>query len=208
MPPAQVIEFLLILLIAASLIAMVANRFRIPYTIALVIGGFAINFFHIPKQTFLGQRPGSSAHFLTPDVVFILVLPALLFEAGINLNLRQLRANVTPILFLAVCGVITAMIITGYTVHWVLGLPLLSAMIFGSLISATDPVSVLALLKNLGVSKRLSILIEGESLFNDGTAIVLFQILLATVASGGIHVVDGIRQFIVGRSTIPVSRSL
>lgn len=197
MPPAQVIEFLLILLIAASIVAIIASRFRIPYTIALVLGGFGINFFHIPIQTFLGQRQGASTHFLTPDVVFILFLPALLFEAGINLNLRQLRANVTPILFLAIFGVITAMIITGYTVHWVLGLPLLSALIFGALISATDPVSVLALFKNLGVSKRLSILIEGESLFNDGTAIVLFQILLAAVATGGINVVDGIRQFIV-----------
>ena len=64
--------------------------------------------------------------------------------------------SVTPILFLAICGLVTAMIITGYTVHWVLGLPLLSAMVFGSLISATDPTSVLALFKNLGGSRRLS----------------------------------------------------
>jgi len=79
----------------------------------------------------------------------------------------------------AIAGVILATMITGYTLHWALGLPIMIALLFGSLISATDPISVLALFKDMNVGKRLAVLIEGESLLNDGTAVVLFQILLA-----------------------------
>ncbi len=196
MSPAQIIEFLLTLLMAASVIAILANRFRVPYTVALVIGGFCMDFFHVPIANMMGEGQAST-HLLTPEVVFILFLPALLFEAGINLNLRQLRHNLLPISLLAVGGVLIAMFTTGYAVHWASGIPLMSALVFGALISATDPISVLALFKDLGVSKRLSVLVEGESLFNDGTAVVLFQILLAAVASGGINVADGIRQFVI-----------
>ncbi len=198
MTPAAIVEFLLILLIAASVIAVVANRFRIPYTIALVLGGFGIDFFHVPIQKILGQGGSTETHLLTPSVVFILFLPPLLFEAGINLHIQQLRANVLPITLLAVGGVLIATSSVGIAVHWLIGLPLLSAMTFGALISATDPVSVLALFKDLGITKRLAILIEGESLFNDGTAVVLFQILAAAaLTSGNIQVGDGIRQFLV-----------
>ncbi len=198
MTPAAIVEFLLILLIAASIIAMVANRFRIPYTVALVFGGFGINFFHVPIQSLVAYGGTSQIHLLTPEVVFILFLPPLLFEAGINLDLHHLRSNLLPITLLAIGGVLIAMSATGLSVHWFVGLPILPAMIFGALISATDPVSVLALFKGLGISKRLAMLIEGESLFNDGTAIVLFQILVvAAVTTGSIDVLDGVRQFLI-----------
>jgi monovalent cation:H+ antiporter, CPA1 family len=196
MLPSQIIELLLILLIAASLIAVLASRFRIPYTIALVIGGFAINFFHVPIANLMGGEAGAT-RFLTPEIVFTLFLPVLLFEAGLNLNLAQLRANALTIGVLAVGGVAIAMFITGYAVHLVLGLPLMPALLFGALISATDPISVLAMFKDLGAPKRLASLIEGESLFNDGTAVVLFQILLTSAIAGGPDVPDALRRFIV-----------
>jgi CPA1 family monovalent cation:H+ antiporter len=195
MSPASLIEFLLWLLIAASLIALVTKRLKVPYTVALVAGGFAIDIFRLPITTVLGKGP--SPQLLTPDIILILFLPALLFEAGININLRQLRENLAPILLLAVFGVLVATVITGYALHWVVGLALLPALLFGALISATDPISVVALFKDLGVSKRLSVIIESESLFNDGTSVVIFQIILAGLIGGNINVLSGIRSFCV-----------
>ena len=193
MTPATIIEFLLWLLIAASLIALVAKRLKIPYTVALVAGGFAIDLFRLPITNVLGQ--GEGVQVLTPDVILILFLPALLFESGININVRQLRENLAPILLLAVVGVLIATVITGFALHWVEDLALLPALLFGALISATDPISVVALFKDLGVSKRLSVIIESESLFNDGTSVVIFQIILASLATGDISIVSGIRSF-------------
>jgi CPA1 family monovalent cation:H+ antiporter len=195
MSTAAIIEFLLWLLIAASLIALVTRRFKVPYTVALVIGGFAIDLFHLPITKAFGE--GKEAHFLTPEIILILFLPALVFESGININLRQLRQNLIPILVLAVLGVLVATLITGYALHWVVGVPVLPALVFGALISATDPISVVALFKNLGVSKRLSVIIESESLFNDGTSIVIFTIILGAIASGDISLINGIRSFFV-----------
>jgi Na+:H+ antiporter len=195
MSPASIIEFLLWLLIAASLIALVTKHLKVPYTVALVAGGFAIDLFRLPITNVLGKEPG--AMFLTPDIILILFLPALLFESGININVRQLRENLAPILLLAVVGVLVATVITGYALHWVVGLALLPALVFGALISATDPISVVALFKDLGVSKRLSVIIESESLFNDGTSVVIFQIMLAGLMSGDINILTGVRSFFV-----------
>jgi CPA1 family monovalent cation:H+ antiporter len=87
--------------------------------------------------------------------------------------------------------------VTGYIVHWALGLPILIALLFGAIISATDPISVLAIFKDLKMDKRLSVIIEGESLLNDGTAVVVFQILLAGVVAGGLGGGKGIGQFLL-----------
>jgi CPA1 family monovalent cation:H+ antiporter len=193
MSPASIIEFLLWLLIAASLIALVTKRFKVPYTVALVAGGFAIDLFRVPISNIVGR--GQEAQILTPNIILMVFLPALLFESGININVRQLRQNLAPILLLAVAGVLIATVITGYTIHWVLGLALLPALLFGALISATDPISVVALFKDLGVSERLSLIIESESLFNDGTSVVIFQIILAGLISGNIDIFTGIRSF-------------
>lgn len=195
MSTTSIVEFFVLLLIAASLIALVTLRWKIPYTIALVIGGVAIDLFHVPITEILGREPGEAL--LTPEIIFILFLPALLFESGINVNIRRLRENIVPIMLLAVAGVILATMITGYALHWALGLPLMVALLFGSLISATDPISVLALFKDMNVGKRLAVLIEGESLLNDGTAVVLFQILLAGALTNSLNPAEGLGRFIV-----------
>lgn len=185
------VELLLLLLLAVSVVALITDRWNIPYTIALVFAGFAIDLFHVPIREVVG-----GAQLLTPDVIFVLFLPGLLFESSINIEVRHLRENIWPILLLAVIGVAAASGITGFAVHHLLGLPVLTALLFGSLISATDPISVIALFKDLGVSKRLAVIVEGESLLNDGTAAVAFQVLLAGILTGQFSAADGLGQFV------------
>ncbi|MBC8165960.1 MAG: cation:proton antiporter [Bryobacteraceae bacterium] len=109
MNTASVIEFLLLLLIAASVIAVITSRLRIPYTIALVIAGFGIDLFQLPIRAILGPN---ATQILTPEVILIVFLPGLLFESGININVRLLRENLAPILVLAVAGVATATLLS------------------------------------------------------------------------------------------------
>jgi CPA1 family monovalent cation:H+ antiporter len=195
MTPNSAIEFLIWLLIVASVVAVVASRLRIPYTVALVIGGLVLgSLHHLPLERFTqGQRPD----WLTPDVVLILFLPPLLFEGSIKIQFRHLRENLVPILLLANLGVLAATLITGFAVHWVFGLPVMIALLFGSIISATDPISVLSIFQEMGIGKRLSTIVEGESLFNDGTAVVLFGILLTGVSTGHLNVATGVEDFLV-----------
>jgi monovalent cation:H+ antiporter, CPA1 family len=194
MTPTSAIEFLIWLLIAASVIAVLAARLRTPYTVALVLGGLALGTLRLPilERIYQSNRP----EWLTPEVVLILFLPPLLFEGSLKINVRQLRSNFVPILLLSTLGVLAATTITGYTLHFEIGLPLAAALLFGAIISATDPISVLAVFKELTVPRRLALIVEGESLFNDGTAVVLFQILLAGIVTGNLSIAKGVGGFV------------
>lgn len=187
-----VIELLLIV----SLVAVLVRRLRLPYTVALVVAGLLITF----QQNFTID--------LTPELILALFVPPLVFEAAFHLEWQQLRAQALPILALAVPGVLLTTAIVGGIVSLGAGLGLGSAVVFGALIAATDPVAVTALFRSLGVPKRLEVLVEGESLLNDGTAIVVFQLALAaTLASGtqasfastfGLALFDFLRVSVVG----------
>jgi Na+:H+ antiporter len=189
------VEFLIWLLMAASAIAILTKYLRIPYTVALVIGGLVLSLLHVHSLSPL--QPTQRPNWLTPDVILILFLPALVFEGSVKINVRDLLRDAAPLLVLATLGVLLSTVVTGYLVHWVIGLPILIALLFGAIISATDPISVLAIFKGLRMDKRLSVIIEGESLLNDGTAVVVFQILLASVVAGGFSVRKGIAEFVV-----------
>jgi monovalent cation:H+ antiporter, CPA1 family len=193
MTASSAVEFLIALLIAASAIAILAKRFRVPYTVALVVGGLMLSWPRLPQLSPLdpAQRPD----WLTPEVILVLFLPALVFEGSLKLNVRDLLRDSVPLLLLANLGVLLAAVVTGYLVHWATGLPVLIALLFGAVISATDPISVLSIFKNLRMDKRLSLLIEGESLMNDGTAAALFQILVAGIIAGHLGLAKGIGQF-------------
>lgn len=193
MTPTSGVEFLVWLLIAAAIIAMLAKLLRIPYTVSLVCGGLLLGAIHFPLLSPL--QPGHRPDWLTPEVILILFLPALVFEGSVKLDVRALLRNSVPLLLLANAGVLIAASATGYIVHWLIGFPVVIALLFGSIISATDPISVLAIFKDLRVDKRLSLLMEGESLLNDGTAVVLFEILLGAAVAGKFTLSQGVEHY-------------
>ena len=175
-----VIELLLIV----SLVAIAVRRLRIPYTVALVIVGLLLT----------TQQPLKLD--LTPELILTLLVPPLVFEAAFHLNLRDLRRDLLGILLLAIPGVLIVTVIVGGLTSLVTPLALPVALVFGALISATDPVAVVALFRALGAPKRLALLIEGESLFNDGTAIVVYNLVLVSALTGVIHPVQGVVEFL------------
>ena len=197
MTPSSVIEFLIWLLFAAAIIAMLAKRLRIPYTVSLVVGGLLLGVIRIPIPMLSPLQAGHRPDWLTPDMILILFLPALVFEGSVKLDVRDLIRDSVPLLLLANAGVLLAALVTGYLVHWLIGLPLLIALLFGSIISATDPISVLAIFKDLRVDKRLSLIMEGESLLNDGTAVVLFGILFGAVVAEKLSVPKSVEQYVL-----------
>lgn len=178
-------KILLALFIIIIFVGIAARYFRLPYTTILVIAGLGLEL--------LGVIPPIE---LTPELVLFLFLPPLAFEAAFHLDLDKLRQDVTPISVFALVGVALTMFVAGAVMVWGLGMRWEIALLFGTLIAATDPVSVVAVFRELGVAKRLSMLIEAESLFNDGTSIVLFNLVLAVVISGVFNPVAGLVNFL------------
>ena len=162
----------IILLSIAALVAILIRRIRLPYTVALVLVGLVLSFF----PNFLGFQASS-------DLILAILVPPLIFEATLHIPWRKLQNDLLPILLMAVVGTLIGTFLVGGIVQQVLDVPLLAAIAFGALISATDPVAVIAFFRSLGVSKRLTILVEGESLFNDGVAIVIFNLAIGAAAA-------------------------
>lgn len=173
MHPSFNVELFVVLLMVTAAVAIAVKWIRLPYAISLVVVGLLIGIFRVlPKVE------------MTPELILLVFLPALLFEASWNLDLRELKENWLPILLLSVPGLLISMAIVAAIMHFSLGIPLMAALLFGAMISATDPISVLALFRKLGMDKRLTMVLEGESLFNDGTAVVMFKIVLAAALAG------------------------
>ena len=174
MPLSEIILVVMGLLAVSMMAAAVCSYIPIPYTVFLVILGM-----------FLGSlaRQNTELNFLldfqlSPDLVLYLFLPVLVFESAINLDARSLIKDIVPILVLAIPALVISTAIIGLGLWFIEDFNIIYALIFGALISATDPVAVISLFKELGAPHRLTILVEGESLLNDATAIVLFNILL------------------------------
>lgn len=164
----------------ATLVGFGARWLKVPYTVALVIAGLG-----------LGALRALPAPHLTRDLLYGLLLPGLLFEAAFHLEFRAFWQNRLAITGLAVPGVavaigLTAAILTpaARALHIGPGFEVRHAVVLAAVLSATDPIAVVALFKTLGAPKRLSVLVEGESLLNDGTAAVFFSLLLGALVSG------------------------
>lgn len=161
-----------LLLLVAAVVAIVAQRLRMPYTAGLVITGFLLPLFSIEAEL-----P------LTRQLVFNALLPPLIFEAAFNIHWRSLRPELGIVSLLATVGVAIAAVVTAVGMHFLAGWSWGAAWLFGVLIAATDPVSVISTFKEVGLGGRTKMLVEAESLFNDGTAAVAFTIALAVVQS-------------------------
>ncbi len=196
---AQAVTAAVALISVAILVAISTRIVRIPYTVALVLVGLVI--------ALTGFAPANFT--ITHDLVFILFLPPLLFQAGLHLHLEYLRRNWFPVALLALPAVILTTIAVGAVTHALLpdslrefldqqhadlGFLSLSwgvALLFGVVLAPTDPISVMAAFKTAGVSKTLKTVVEGESLFNDATAVAIFALLLVALttalSAGGGH---------------------
>jgi len=186
MPISETVLILMILLAIGMLTAGAFRKLPIPYTVLLVCIGIILSElgeywdFLKPLKEFQ----------LTPDLVLFIFLPTLIFESGLNLNARQLIKDIAPVLALAVPALLFSTFLIGTGMWFLLSIDFTTALVFGALISATDPVAVVALFKELGTPERLTTLVEGESLLNDATAIVLFNILLGIALYGGMTWAD------------------
>lgn len=165
---------ILVVLAIAMLVAISARLLKLPYTVGLVLVGIGFAFLPIDRQT-----P------LTHDFIFDVILPPLLFEAAITIGWTELRRDMAPVLVLSTLGTLLAAAIVAGGLVVLLRWPAPSAALFGVLIAATDPVAVIAMFKDNGVHGRVRLLVECESLFNDGVAAVLFAIVLGLATVGG-----------------------
>jgi len=178
-----------VLLTIASYASVFAQKVKVPYTIVLfIIGIFLVTISrYCPYLIFLSQIE------LSKDLVFYIFLPTLIFESAYNLPYKKLLHDTLPIFGLAIFSLLFSTLIIGFSFSFLLALlgfqiPYSVSFLFGAIISATDPVAVLAIFKEYGAPKRIMYLFEGESLFNDGTAVALFLIILGLMQSGtGLH---------------------
>ena len=160
-----------LILLVACIVAMISRRMRMPYSVGLVVAGIL-----------LARAPIVSGTFLSPQGVFTILLPPLIFEAALRIRWAPFRRELPVVLALAFFGVAIAAGFVATGMHFIAGWSWTSAAFFGVLIAATDPVSVIAAFKEIKVEGRLSLLVEAESLLNDGAAAVGFAMLLAVMA--------------------------
>ena len=161
-----------LILLVACVVAMISRRMRLPYSVGLVVAGIL-----------LARAPILSGSFLSPQGIFTILLPPLIFEAALQIRWHPFRRELPVVLVLAFLGVAIAAALVAAGMHFLVGWSWASAALFGVLIAATDPVSVIAAFKEMKVEGRLSLLVEAESLLNDGAAAVGFAMLL-TVTGG------------------------
>src|SRR4051812_45764176 len=161
-----------LILFVACLVAMVTRRLKLPYSAGLVAAGLA-----------LALLPLGFEVRLTPELIFTIFLPPLIFEAAVQIPWARFRRELPLLLMLVTFGVLFAAFVVAAGMHWLVGWSWLGAAFFGILVAATDPVSVIALFRDIPVQPRLHLLVEAESLLNDGVAAVGF-VVLAAIAGG------------------------
>ena len=176
------------LLLAVAALLALAPAVRIPYPILLVVGGLAI-----------GLAPGVPELELEPELVFFGVLPPLLYGAAFFTSLRDLRATARPIGLLAIGLVVLTTVVVAVVAHTVVdGLTWPAAFVLGAIVSPTDPIAATAIARRLGVPRHLVTIVEGESLVNDGTGLVLYRVALAAVVTGAFSLFDAGVMFVLG----------
>jgi CPA1 family monovalent cation:H+ antiporter len=164
-----------LLLLLACFVAIATQRIGLPYSVGLVVAGIG-----------LGVSGYAGGIELTPQLVFTFLLPPLIFEAALHLGWKQARREAPLVLTLAFVGTFLSAAVVAAGMHWLVGWGWMASVLFGSLIGATDPVSVIAMMKEQNADARLRFIMESESLVNDGAAAVLFSLCLAALAGGSV----------------------
>lgn len=160
-----------------------SNKTGFPYTVALLLSGFI--------SQFIVHTLGIELHLtLSPEIIYFVLLPILLFEAAQHIIIHQFKLQFKTITAFATVGVVISVTVVAAILLLSLHIPLGAALLFGAIISATDPIAVLALFKSLGAPKRLSLIADGESMFNDATGVIAFKVVSSFVVAGTVFEVS------------------
>jgi len=182
-------RFLLLLIVVgavATVLGLISKRARLlPYPVVLAMAGIAV-----------GLLPGTQFPRIGGNVILLAFVPGLIFEAALTLDQPELRRRVLPVGLLATAGVAITVLLIGVLTHLVLGLSWASAMLLGAILAATDPIAVITLLRRVRAPGGLVAILEGESLFNDGTGVAVFSAVLATILSGAPSFGDAAIRFV------------
>ncbi|CAN5299701.1 cation:proton antiporter [soil metagenome] len=175
-----------LLILIGAIVALIARRLKIPYTVGLVLAGILMAV--LPLEIELN---------FSKELLFKVLLPPLIFEAALYIDWKELRKDLLPIVTYATVGVLLSAFVTAAIMHFAVGWTWQAAILFGVLIAATDPVSVIATFKEAKVKGRLRLLVEAESLFNDSTAAVAFAIALAFALGEKLSLTGSLRLMLV-----------
>ncbi|HKC20597.1 MAG TPA: cation:proton antiporter, partial [Candidatus Dormibacteraeota bacterium] len=183
--PQSFLLFLIALAAAATALRLVwRTTAAVPYPVLLAVGGVLI-----------GLVPGLRLPPIGADLILLAFVPGLVFEASLNLDLEELRRRVVPVGLLATVGVFATVALTGLLAHVVLGLDWPSGLLLGSIVAATDPIAVVTLLRQVGAPRGVEAILDGESLFNDGTGVAVFAAVLGTILTGHPSAGDAVLRF-------------
>ncbi|MCW9088815.1 MAG: cation:proton antiporter [Gammaproteobacteria bacterium] len=194
---AELVGGIVALLLLAVAILALTKKLRLPFTVVLVLAGITL--------AQLSETPAYGLQILSrleisPDLILYVFLPVLIFESTLHIEPHSLRHNLSPILTLAIPGLLLSTGLIGLIVWLATPLPLSGALLLGAILSATDPVAVVSIFRQLGAPERLTLMLEGESLFNDAASIVLARILIGVIAAGtvtGATIGSGILDFFI-----------
>ena len=184
LPMIPYIEVGLFLLAAIAALGVAANRLRLPPSILLVLAG-----------TVLAMIPGLPRVELVPELVLLLVLPPVIYSAGVSMSWREFRFNLRPIALLAIGAVVFTTCAVAAGLHWLLGWPWAIGFVLGAIVAPPDVVAPLAIARRLGLPRRLRVILEGEGLANDATALVLYRFAVVAVSTGAFSFVEATERF-------------
>src|SRR5690348_11279542 len=180
----ETIQILVLLLAVAAAVALVSARLKLPPAILLVLVGVA-----------LALVPGLPTIELAPELVLLLVLPPLIYSSAVAMSWREFRYNLRPISLLVVGGVAFTTLATAAATHWLLGFPWAVGFVLGAIISPPDAVAPLSIARRMQLPRRILVVLEGEGLANDATALVLYRFAVTAVSAGSFSLAEAAGSF-------------